>query len=43
MKLTIIPVDGSVGVDGKFYENLDLSSCNIPENVHALQWDGVLG
>jgi hypothetical protein len=43
MKLTIIPVDGSVGEDGKFYLNLDLSSCAIPENVHALQWDGVAG
>jgi hypothetical protein len=43
MKLTIIPVDGSVGEDGKFYDNLNLSSCNIPANVHALQWDGVAG
>jgi hypothetical protein len=43
MKLTIIPVDGSVGEDGKFYSGLDLSSCTIPANVHALQWDGVAG
>jgi hypothetical protein len=43
MKLTIIPVDGSVGEDGKFYDGLDLSSCNIPSNVHALQWDDVSG
>jgi len=43
MKLTILPVDGSVGEDGKFYNNLDLSSCAIPTNVHALQWDGVAG
>ena len=43
MKLTIIPVDGSVGKDGKFYSELDLSSCAIPVNVHALQWDGVAG
>lgn len=43
MKLTIIPSDGSVGEDGKFYLNLDLGSCNIPNNVHALQWDGVAG
>jgi hypothetical protein len=43
MKLTIIPVDGSVGEDGKFYLNLDLSSCDIPANVHALQWDDVAG
>jgi hypothetical protein len=43
MKLTIIPVDGSVGEDGKFYLGLDLSSCAIPVNVHALQWDGAAG
>lgn len=43
MKLTITPVDGSVGEDGKFYNNLDLISCGIPADVHALQWDGVAG
>lgn len=43
MKLTIIPADGSVGEDGKFYLDLDLSSCGIPADVHALQWDGVAG
>jgi hypothetical protein len=43
MKLTIIPADGSVGEDGKFYLALDLNSCAIPVNVHALQWDGAAG
>lgn len=43
MRLTIIPADGSVGEDGKFYLELDLSSCGIPDNVHALQWDGTAG
>jgi len=43
MKLTIIPADGSVGEDDKFYLNLDLNTCNIPVNVHALQWDGAVG
>jgi hypothetical protein len=43
MRLTIIPVDGSVGKDGKFYLNLDLSSCNIPSDVHALQWYDTYG
>lgn len=43
MKLTIIPDDGAVGEDGKFYLNLDLSSCAIPANIHALQWDGAAG
>jgi hypothetical protein len=43
MKLTIIPTDGSVGKDGVFYVDLDLSSCAIPENIHAFQWDGAAG
>ena len=43
MKLTIIPADGSVGEDEKFYLELDLSSCNIPANVHALQWQDTAG
>lgn len=43
MKLTIIPADGSVGENGKFYNNLDLSTCGIPTDVHALQWDGAAG
>ena len=43
MKLTIIPADGSVGENDKFYLGLDLSSCNIPVDVHALQWDGAAG
>lgn len=43
MKLTIIPADGSVGEDGVFYNDLDLSSCGIPANVHALQWGGTAG
>jgi hypothetical protein len=43
MKLTIIPADGSVGEDKKFYIGLDLSSCNIPGDVHALQWQDTAG
>jgi hypothetical protein len=43
MNLTIIPVDGSVGEDGVFYSGLDLSSCNIPADVHALQWQDTSG
>jgi hypothetical protein len=38
MKLTIIPVDKSVGKDGKFYQDLNMDSCSIPSNIHALQW-----
>jgi hypothetical protein len=43
MKLTIIPADGSVGEDGKFYLDLDLNSCAIPADVHALQWQDTAG
>jgi hypothetical protein len=37
MRLTIIPVDKTVYVDGNS-RILDLSSCAIPTNIHALQW-----
>jgi hypothetical protein len=43
MRLTITPVNGSVGKDGKFYLKLDLSSCGIPADVHALQWQNNSG
>jgi hypothetical protein len=43
MKLTIIPADGSVGKNSVFYNNLDLSSCAIPVDVHALQWQDTAG
>lgn len=39
MRLTIIPVDGTVNKAGKAYIHLDLSSCGIPADVHALQWE----
>lgn len=39
MRLTIIPVDGFVNVGGiSKFQPLDLSTCNIPSNIHALQW-----
>ena len=43
MLLTIIPVDGNVTKDGVGYINLDLSSCSIPSNVRALQWQETKG
>jgi len=43
MKLTIIPADGSVGENNVFYLELDLSSCSIPSDVHALQWQDTAG
>ena len=39
MRLTIIPIDGFVCVDNvSKYQPLDLSQCNIPADVHAIQW-----
>lgn len=43
MKLTIVPVDNAVYVDGLFHGGLDLSACNIPSEVHALQWNETKG
>lgn len=38
MRLTIIPSDGTVSIDSKAISDLDLTTCAIPEEVHALQW-----
>jgi len=43
MLLTIIPIDGNVKKDGVGYLKLDLSSCAIPSNVRALQWQETSG
>lgn len=37
-RITIIVDDGAVYLDTYVYSMLDLSSCGIPESVHALQW-----
>lgn len=41
MKLTIIRDMGLVHVDGRGYDELDVSV--VPEDVHAFQWDGSEG
>jgi len=38
MRLTIVPSDKKIGVDGLFFGDIDLSSCVIPDNIHAFQW-----
>jgi hypothetical protein len=43
MLLTIIPIDGNVIKDKVGYLNLNLSSCGIPSNVRALQWQETSG
>jgi hypothetical protein len=37
-KLTIIPEDGLVSIDGQGYT--ELSIVDVPEDIHALQWYG---
>ena len=39
MRITIIGVDGTVGVDGVFRESLNLSQCGLPANFWAFQWN----
>jgi hypothetical protein len=39
MRLVIIGVDNTVGVDGNFRNGLDLVGCGLPENFWALQWN----
>ena len=39
MRLVIIGVDTTVGVDGNFREGLDLSQCGLPTNFWAFQWN----
>jgi hypothetical protein len=43
MQLTIIPIDGNVKKDEVGYIALDLSSCAIPSNIRALQWQETSG
>lgn len=38
MRLTIITSDSAVYVDGECRSPLDLTQCNMPSNVHAVQW-----
>lgn len=41
MRITIVPVDGVVGINGEFRKIANLAQ-NFP-TVHAVQWDGVMG
>jgi hypothetical protein len=43
MKLTIITADNAVYKDGLAYADLDLSTCGIPADVWALQWQDTSG
>ena len=43
MRLTIITETSTVGKDSTFYNELNLTKCQIPSNVWALQWHGNSG
>lgn len=43
MKITILPADRAVYKDEVNVLGIDLSGCGIPEDIHALQWDGTQG
>jgi hypothetical protein len=38
-RVTIITYDNAVYLDLFVYTDLDLSTCGIPANIHALQWN----
>ena len=43
MNLTIVVADNAVTKDGVGHGDLDLSTCGIPADVWALQWNGTSG
>jgi hypothetical protein len=38
MKITIVPIDKIIGIDGEFLLNIQQDFSWIPQNVHAVQW-----
>jgi hypothetical protein len=38
MRLTVVPDDSCVAVNAVSYLGMDLASCEIPSDIHALQW-----
>jgi len=43
MRLTIITETNTVGKNGLFYDDLNLTQCQIPSNIWALQWNELAG
>jgi hypothetical protein len=41
MRVTIIPADGFVSVDGLGFNGIDMES--VEESIHAVQWNGSSG
>lgn len=38
MRLTIIPIDKAIGIDGVFFSNIEEDLSWISPNIHAVQW-----
>jgi hypothetical protein len=38
MRLTIIPSDKAIGIDGEFFSKIGEDLSWIPSNIHAIQW-----
>lgn len=43
MRLTIIPIDKTIGIDGEFLSNIQEDLSWIPTNIHAVQWYDIWG
>ena len=43
MRLTIVPEDRLIGIDGIFYQDIQQDLSWIPSNVHAVQWSDSSG
>ena len=43
MKITIIPSDNTIGIDGDFLLSIQQDISWIPENIHAVQWYNTWG
>jgi hypothetical protein len=43
MKLTIIPADRSIGIDGVFILDIKQDMSWIPNDIHVVQWDDTVG
>jgi hypothetical protein len=43
MRITIIPSDNTIGIDGNFLLNIQQDISWVPENIHAVQWYNTWG
>lgn len=43
MRITIIPSDKTIGIDGEFLLSIQQDMSWVPENIHAVQWYDTMG